>query len=67
MSRSPYAVTSALRVVCPECEAAQGNPCIKVEFPEPTVRLNKLRSCSTRRRAADNARTREVNPEVMKP
>ena len=78
MSRSPYAVTSAIVVACPPrsengCGAAIGEPCWtlrvdKESFTRPKlVRVNLKRVHPARRRLADEQRTREVNPEVMKP
>lgn len=61
MTRSPYAVTSALVVACPECKAVVGHGCTR---KDGTVRFLVH---PARRRAADEQRTREVNPEVMKP
>jgi hypothetical protein len=58
MSRSPYAVTSALSVMCPGCKAAVGKRCMAKGGYE-------MAHChSARRRAADAQRTQEVNPEV---
>ena len=61
MSRSPYAVTSALVVACPGCKALIGKRCVAKAGYD-------MQHChSARRRLADEQRTREVNPEVKKP
>lgn len=66
MSRLAYAVTSALTVACPECYANTGESCWTFgDITKPARRLK--RSHPARRRLADEKRTREVNPEVMKP
>lgn len=72
MSCSSYAVTSALVVACPpraygkdgmlvSCGAQPGYGCIRTDG-EPRALVHPAR-----RRLADEQRTREVNPEVMKP
>lgn len=61
MTRSPYAVTSALAVACPECCQDVGQVCIDCDGKP------MKRSHPARRRLADEKRTREVNPKVMKP
>ena len=60
MSRSPYAVTSALVVACPKCKAVVGHDCTR---KDGTVRFLVH---PARRRLADEQRTREVM-EVRKP
>lgn len=70
MSRSPYAVTSALVVACPECPAGIGQPCVKEFYTygtiEPHIKAMQ-RSHSARRRLADEQRTREVNSKLLPP
>ncbi len=72
MTRSAYAVTSALSVECPpwsrgdsgmleSCGSPIGKHCIRTDGTTAKV------SHSARRKLADEQRTREVNPEVMKP
>ena len=65
MSRSPYTVTSALVVACPTCPA--GMQCFRSDMRKPGSMARKIKCCNERRRLADEQRTREVNPEVMKP
>ena len=61
MSRSPYAVTSALVVACPGCKAPIGKRCVAKAGYD-------MQHChSTRRRLADEHRTREVNPKLLPP
>ena len=67
MSRSPYAVTSALVVACPRCGALAGMQCFRSDMRKPGSMARKIKCCNERRRLADEQRTREVNPEVIKP
>jgi hypothetical protein len=61
MTRSAYAVTSARIVACTGCKAAIGKPCVAKNG------LDMYHCHSARRKAADAKRTREVNPEAIKP
>jgi len=68
MTCSPYAVTSALVVACPTCKAMAGQRCFTSgALHSGRHDQRKFKACATRRRLADEQRTREVNPEVMKP
>lgn len=66
MSRSPYAVTPASIVACPQCKVPIGKVCVRW-CKKSKVMVETGRCHSARRRLADEQRTREVNPEVMKP
>ena len=65
MTCSPYAVTSVLNVSCPECLARAGEQCRRYS-QTGEFRKHSKRSHPARRRLADEQRTREVNPEVMR-
>lgn len=67
MTRSAYAVTSALIVACPRCRALVGMQCFRTDMRKPSAMARKIKCCNERRRLADERRTQEVNPEVMKP
>lgn len=66
MSHSPFAVTSALVVACPECRSMKDERCQRFDARAGHyVFLTRVHS--SRRRLADLERAKQVNPEVMKP
>ena len=67
MSRSPYAVTSAVVVACPKCKAVVGAHCTSMSTDMRDRGKTRKNVHPARRRLADEQRTREVNPEVIKP
>lgn len=62
MTRSPYAVTSALIVACPGCKAPIVQRCVSKRKPS----YDLAHYHPARRKAADEQRTREVNSSIAK-
>lgn len=60
MPRSPFAVTSALTVACPECDVFPGIHCRSMSTDMRDRGKPLKRAHKARRRLADEQRTREV-------
>lgn len=61
MTRSPYAITSALVVPCPACNAPTNWPCASLSTDARKRGKPRAKAHPARRKAADDRRTAEVN------